>query len=151
MRNNRETGGMCEVESKTGWVAQKRLMFCKGLHSSISISYKGGTDHWTRVPYEECTACSRYLYRDSYVKLSQAAIACICLLLLLILGTPQGVIRMHLLAQEGIQEAVSGRIEKVEETRDSMNNMHYVVTVNGEQQEWEVRRLQYACWAWRQE
>lgn len=151
MGSTQGTDGLCKLERKLGWQAKKRFMFCQGLHSSIKIFHEGNSSQITMEPYGECTECRRYLYRKCYVNCAQIVVICACLLLILVLGTPEGAIRRNLFVQEGIQEAVSGRIEKVTDEKGGTKKNHYNVTVNGEQQEWEVICLQYSCFARRQE
>ena len=66
------------------------------------------------------------------------------ILMMLILGTPQGAIRWNLFFHEGVQEALYSNVERIEQ-EDNSRDLHYSVVVNGEQQEWEVICLQTTC------
>ena len=130
---------MCELEKKVGETAHKKLMFCKGFYFGTGVPFYD--DYFGYKPCAECKECKRYLYRKQNVNLFYAVAISFGILVMLILGTPQGAIRWNLFFHEGVQEAFYSNVERIEQ-EDNTRNLHYSVIVNGEQQEWEVICLQ---------
>lgn len=130
---------MCELEKNVGEMAHKKLMFCKGFYLSTGVPFYD--DYFGYKPCAECKECKWYLYRKQNVNLFYAAAISFGILVMLILGTPQGAIRRSLLFHEGVEEAFYSNVERIEQ-EDNTRNLHYSVIVNGEQQEWEVICLQ---------
>ena len=138
----RKRENMCELEKKVGEMAHKKLMFCKGFYLSTGVPFYD--DYFGYKPCAECKECKRYLYRKQYVDWFYAIAISFCILMILILGTPQCAIRWNLLFHEGVKEAFCSDVERIEKEGNS-GNLHYSVVINGEQQEWEVICLQTTC------
>ena len=136
---NSKMKNMCKLEKYVGEMAHKRLMFCKGFYLSTGVPFYD--DYYGYKPCAECQECKRYLYRKQYVNLFFAVVISFGILVMLILGTPQGAIRGKLLFHEGMQEAFYSNVERIEQ-EDNSRNLRYSVIVNGEKQEWEVICLQ---------
>lgn len=130
---------MCELEKNVGEMAHKKLMFCNGFYLGTGVPFYD--DYFGYKPCAECKECKRYLYRKQNVNLFYAIAISFGILVMLILGTPQGAIRRSLLFHEGVQEAFYSNVERIEQ-EDNSRDMRYSVIVNGEQQEWEVICLQ---------
>ena len=117
MEKMKKIKNMCELEKYVGEMAHKKLMFCKGFYLSTGVPFYD--DYFGCKPCAECKECKRYLYRRQYMNLFYAVAIVFGILMMLILGTPQGAIRWNL--------------------------FFHSVVVNGEQQEWEVICLQTTC------
>ncbi|MDE7433316.1 MAG: hypothetical protein K2N34_15585 [Lachnospiraceae bacterium] len=120
-------------------MAHKKLMFCKGFYLGTGVPFYD--DYFGYKPCAECKECKQYLYRKQNVNLFYAVAISFGILVMLILGTPQGAIRRKLLFHEGVEEAFHSNVERIEQEENS-RNLRYSVIVNGEQQEWEVICLQ---------
>lgn len=142
MEKKKKIKNMCELEKYVGKMAHKKLMFCKGLYLSTGVPFYD--DYLGYKPCIECEKCKRYLYRKQYINLFYAVAIIFGILLLLILGTPQGAIRRNLFFYEGVQEAFCSNVDRIEQ-EDNSRNLHYSVVINGERQEWEVICLQTTC------
>ena len=136
---NSKMKNMCKLEKYVGEMAHKRLMFCKGFYLSTGVPFYD--DYYGYKPCAECQECKRYLYRKQYVNLFYAVVISFGILVMLILGTPQGAIRWNLFFHEGVEEAFYSNVERIE-LEDNSRNLRYSVIVNEEQQEWEVICLQ---------
>ncbi len=139
MEKRQKTKSMCELEKYVGETAHKKLMFCKGFYLSTGVPFYD--DYFGYKPCAECKECKRYLYRKQYVNLLYAVTIIFGILVMLILGTPQGAIRSNLFFHEGVHEAFFSNVERIEQ-EDNTRGVHYSVNINGEQQEWEVICLQ---------
>ena len=142
MEKMKKIKNMCELEKYVGEMVHKKLMFCKGFYLSTGVPFYD--DYFGCKPCAECKECKRYLYRRQYMNLFYAVAIVFGILMMLILGTPQGAIRWNLFFHEGVQEALYSNVERIEQ-EDNSRDLHYSVVVNGEQQEWEVICLQTTC------
>ena len=142
----RKMENMCELEKNVGEMAYKKLMFCKGFYLSTGVPFYD--DYFGYKPCAECKECKRYLYRKQYINLFYAVAISVGILVVLILGTPQGAIRKNLFFHEGVQEAFFSNVERIEKEKDT-GYWHYSVVVNGKQQEGVVLPWQQVCIAMR--
>lgn len=143
MEKSQKTKNMCELEKCVGKIAHRKLMFCRGLYLGTGIPFYD--DYLGYKLCDECKECKRY---KQYTNLFYALAISVGILVVLILGTPQGAIRRNLFFHEGVQEAFFSNVERIEKEKDT-GYWHYSVVVNGKQQEWVVLPWQQVCIAMR--
>lgn len=137
----------CNLVKDSGIAPRTYCGLCNGLYqfSKIELTDSGLIRHYET--YCDCEKCHRFLFTRNKKMIGWIAIMILSIVSIWVMGTPQGTIRRNLLMTGGLHAAVSATITKCEVNEDSQSENAYTVTLDGEDERWQLWTLQYVFYS----